>query len=220
MLYLSYIMQDGYISGKTNLAMYSVGITGNIACGKSQALNFFKALGAKTISADIIARTLTVAGQPAWHKIVQHFSTHILKDDNELNRTLLREIISQNSLERIWLESLLHPLIRLEIQHFIQNNTSDLTVVEIPLLLNRADYPYLNRILVLLVPSDIQLQRLLMRDGCTIKQAQAMMALQPSEHVRRQVADDIIINSADKNKLKHDITHLYEKYTFLAQNHF
>ena len=70
------------------------------------------------------------------------------------------------------------------------------------------------------MPSDIQLQRLLMRDGCTIKQAQAMMALQPSEHVRRQVADDIIINSADKNKLKHDITHLYEKYTFLAQNHF
>jgi len=92
--------------------IYCVGLTGNIASGKSTVAQIFTDLGIDVINADHIAKELTVKNSQALKEIVTHFGIGVLNDEGQLNRRVLRELIFNNSLERLWLENLLHPLIR------------------------------------------------------------------------------------------------------------
>ncbi|HAT9655025.1 TPA: dephospho-CoA kinase, partial [Legionella pneumophila subsp. pneumophila] len=96
--------------------VYSVGLTGNIASGKSTVAEFFSELGINVIYADKIAKELTSKNTPCYQDIISHFGSSVVLNNGELDRKRIRDIIFSNSNERLWLESLLHPVIREKIE--------------------------------------------------------------------------------------------------------
>ncbi|MGQ3892254.1 dephospho-CoA kinase [Legionella sp. CNM-4043-24] len=196
--------------------MFSVGLTGNLASGKSTAIKCFESLGIPVVSADVIARDLTAPGQPALAAIQQHLGDACILDSGQLNRAAVRELIFTEPRQRIWLEGLLHPLIKDEIKRQIQNSQGPYCVVEIPLLKDRQSYPYLNRILVILAEKEQQIARVMARDHCSKEQAQAILATQPDDQARRELADDLIINRGSIRQLEQQIKILHTNYLHLA----
>ncbi|MGQ3887452.1 dephospho-CoA kinase [Legionella sp. CNM-1927-20] len=197
--------------------MFCVGLTGNIGSGKSTAISFFKSLGATVIIADEIARQITAPGQPAFLKIKEHFGLSVITQEGQLNRAHLREIVFKNKEERLWLERLLHPLIRQAIESEAKNSQGPYCVIEIPLLTSRKEYPYLDRILVIFASPTIQVNRVVKRDSCTKNQVFAMLATQPNESLRLQLADDILFNDSSIEHLEANIRKLHRKYLQLAR---
>lgn len=192
--------------------MYCIGLIGNIASGKSTVANLFKKQGAEVISADAIAKQLTAKGQAAFVAITAHFGNTILTNEGELNRRLLRDIIFSHPDERLWLEQLLHPLIRQEIQANIALSQRPLCVIEIPLLRNRADYPYLNRIVLVKACPKQRLARITSRDHTNEQSAMQIMQSQPSDATLEALADDIIVNDGTLITLAERVATLSRDY--------
>lgn len=192
--------------------MYCIGLIGNIASGKSTVANLFKKQGAELISADAIAKQLTAKGKAAFVAITAHFGNTILTNEGELNRRLLRDIIFSHPDERLWLEQLLHPLIRQEIQANIALSQQPFCVVEIPLLRNRADYPYLNRIVLVKACPKQRLARITSRDHTNEQSAMQIMQSQPSDATLEALADDIIVNDGTLITLAERVATLSRDY--------
>lgn len=192
--------------------MYCIGITGSIASGKSSVCALFVKNGIDVISADHIARALTMPDQPTFTAIIKHFGTHLLLPDGTLNRRLLREIIFNEEAERKWLEQQLHPLIRERIMEEIPKCQSPYCLIEIPLLNNRTDYAYLNRILVVTAPAVQRIQRVMVRDHCTEQQARSILSAQIDDEQYQQLADDIIYNDGSHSHLEAQVVTLQKDY--------
>ena len=133
-----------------------------------------------------------------------------------MQRTVLRTIIFQQVKERIWLEALLHPLIRQEIQQQVEQANHPYSVIEIPLLRNRNDYPYLNRVLLIIAEQATQINRIRQRDQCSAEEAKAMIAAQPSDQERQEIADDVIINQNLIKNFENTIKKIHQQYLLLA----
>ena len=166
-----------------------LGLVGGIAAGKSTAALFFQALGIEVIDTDIIARNLVSKDSPILKKISLHFGPEILTPSCELNRVKLRTLIFAHPEERLWLESLLHPLIRAQVQEQVLTSTSPYCVVAIPLLKKRADYPFLRKILFIATPRAQQIERLMARDPMTQEDAEAIIKVQPSQAEFKKISD-------------------------------
>ncbi|MDR3501626.1 MAG: dephospho-CoA kinase [Legionella sp.] len=192
--------------------VYCVGLTGGIASGKSAAAEVFSDLGIQVVNADNISRSLTMQGQDAYTQIVAHYGAEILNEHNELNRKALRAIIFSDPKERSWLEQLLHPLIRQKIKEQVDLTTTPYCIIEIPLLIDKKTYPYINRVLLIQAPTQIQIERLMHRDNCNQKQALSILAAQPDARLRLKNADDIVVNDAGADKLKAAIIALHHQY--------
>lgn len=192
--------------------IYCVGLTGSIASGKSLVLSLFAKQGIEVISADEIAKTLTLPQEPAFESIIAYFGSQILAPNGMIDRRCLRQLIFEDPIKRQWLEQLLHPLIRTRIIETIPNCQSPYCMIEIPLLFQRSDYSYLNRVLVLLAPFEQRLQRLMKRDNCTEKQALDIFAVQATDVAYQAIADDVMINDANSTELEKKLMQLHKKY--------
>ncbi len=197
--------------------MYAVAMIGAIASGKSTIAQMFHAQGITIVSADLIARALTTQGEVCYAAIVDHFGPQVVGQQQTINRSKLREIIFRQPAERAWLEGLLHPAIREAIAQQIQQSTSTYVIAEIPLLLQRSDYPFIDRILMVETTTEQQLSRLLARDTCTPASAQRILAAQPSIQQQRSIADDHIVNDTNLERLQTRILTLHQQYVSLAQ---
>lgn len=197
---------------------YCIGLTGNIGSGKSTVIRLFKRMGAAIIIADEIAREVTQSGQPALQNIRSHFGENVIDENGLLNRTALRHIIFANQEERRWLEALLHPLIRQRMQNTITRlGKVPYCIIEIPLLLNRENYPYVQRILLVSADRDTQLHRVMQRDHCSKEHAMTILATQPDEQNRMQLADDILVNNESPEVLELQVEKLHKSYLRLAR---
>lgn len=192
--------------------MFCVGLTGNIGSGKSVAAKEFAALGADVVSADTISKALTAKGENAFDAIVKHFGPSVCTPSGELNRAYLRQIIFSNAQERIWIEQLLHPLIRRALRLHIQRSKGPYCVMEIPLLNDRTSYPYLSRVLVILSTKEQQIQRLRERDNSSEEEVSAIIATQANEETLRALADDVVVNTGSLLTLKKAISALNQIY--------
>lgn len=192
--------------------MFCVGLTGNIATGKSTVANIFKSHGAHLINADQIAKALTLKGAPAYAPMLEHFGPAILLSDGQFDRKKLRQLIFSKLDEKRWLENFLHPLIRKEIEEQIENSSAPYVVLEIPLHFNRENYPYINRVLLVTAPESVQIQRIMERDQCNEEEAKAMLINQPSLEKRLSIADDVIDNTGNQEELMEKINQLHNLY--------
>lgn len=193
--------------------MYCIGLTGSIASGKSTVAALFETLGIDVISADHIAKALVSTGQPALQQIINHFGTSVLTKEGELNRRYLREVIVTNAEDRLWLENLLHPLIREKIQQDIGHCKSRYCIIEIPLLTDKSIYPYLNRIVLVVADTETQITRIMSRDHCSREQACALLeTTRADEDKRFAIADDIVVNDASIKTLQTQIEKLHANY--------
>lgn len=198
--------------------MYCVGLTGTIASGKSTVAGILSDLGVPVISADKMARELTKPGEPALYLIIQKFGESILTSTGELNRRMLRDLIFQNAQDKLWLEQLLHPLIRQKIEHEISTITAPYCIIEIPLLTDKKDYPYLNKVLLVTAKKEQQISRLKLRDKSTRTEASAILNSQADERTYQALADDIIVNDGSLPALRETVILLHNQYTYYARS--
>jgi dephospho-CoA kinase len=199
-----------------------VAITGGIASGKSEVARRFEALGVPLTDADRVARELVEPGMPAFDEIVQRFGIGILREDGRLDRAALRQLVFVDDDARRALEAILHPRIRAELHRACNAAAAHYAIAAIPLLAEsggRTVYPWLDRILVVDLPRELQRERLLHRDGITPELADRMLAAQVNRAQRLLIADDVIDNSGALPDLDMQVEALHRQYLRLAAAH-
>lgn len=196
--------------------MYVVGLTGGIGSGKSVVGNCFRNLGVTVVDADQMSRRVVEPGMPALQHIANHFGADILLPDGNLNRAALREKIFQSKPERLWLENLLHPLIKAMTAKELDAATSPYAILESPLLLEMGQNATVDRVLVVDVPVDVQVTRATLRDSNPESQIRAIIAAQLPRERRLAMADDVIDNTCPLEELPGRVAKLHSQYLILS----
>jgi len=197
--------------------MLVVGLTGGIAAGKSTATAFFQDRGVPVIDADEVARDVVAAGTPGLAAVIAAFGPQIAQPDGTLDRRRLRELVFADPAERHRLEAILHPLINTQIRARLQQITGPYCVLAVPLLIESANLRALvSRVLVIDVPEEVQVKRLMRRDGMTAGQCRAMLAAQASREQRLEGADDVVDNATDITALTRQLESVHARYLELA----
>jgi dephospho-CoA kinase len=192
-----------------------LGLTGGIGSGKSAAAQCFVDLGIHLVDADNAARWVVEPGRPALSQIAEHFGAGVLQADGTLDRAALRELIFKDPQQRVWLEGLLHPLIREEIKQYLARAQSPYAILVSPLLLETSQHQMVQRILVIDVPEAVQIERTVLRDKTNEAQVRAILKAQASREERLRRADDVIINDRDPAWLKSEVERLHHFYLTL-----
>lgn len=197
--------------------MFIVGLTGGIGSGKSTVTECFEQLGIGVVDADILAREVVEPGTPSLAAIAQKFGNDILDDRGGLNRAKLREIVFADSSKKSWLEELLHPAIRDLMLSRLQASPSPYTLLVSPLLLETDQHKLVNRILVVDVSEETQLERTLKRDGSNEATIKSIINSQIGRAERLNAADDIFSNDQATDTLAARVLPLHNKYLELSR---
>lgn len=197
--------------------MYVVAITGGIGSGKTTIANQFAELGIDVVDADVIAREVVEPGSPALAAIADHFGPDVITPDGQLDRRRLRERVFSDPSAKAWLNALLHPLIRSEMQRQCAAARPPYCLLVVPLLVENKLTGLANRVLVVDVDEATQIERTCRRDGVTAEQAKAIIAAQASRSERLAAADDVIENlNGSEMAIKARILTLHETYLAFA----
>lgn len=175
-----------------------LGITGNIASGKSSVSRELARRGALVVDADQLAREVVAPGSETLQQLVSAFGAGILRSDGQLDRTALGRTIFADDQARKRLDSIMHPAIaRLSVKRLQQLRQQDhpLIVYEAPLLYEVGAQTRVDKVLLVTVSPEVQLQRLLDRDGLDKEQAQQRIAAQMPQQQKVARADYLIDNS-------------------------
>ncbi|GKX60469.1 dephospho-CoA kinase [Leminorella grimontii] len=197
---------------------YIVALTGGIGSGKSTVSDAFARLGVPVVDADVIARQVVEPGTEALERIRAHFGPSAFLTDGSLNRKRLREVIFAQPEEKSWLNALLHPLIQKETRRQLAAVTAPYALWVVPLLIENGLCDRANRVLVVDVSENVQLQRLLARDGGGRQQAEQILASQASRAQRLACADDVILNDDSPEALGPQVERLHRRYLTLAND--
>lgn len=195
---------------------YIVTLTGGIGSGKTTVSNFFSTLGIDVIDTDIISRNILTKNNIVLDKIFKKFGKKIIDKNNKINRFKLREIIFNSLLSKKWLENLLHPIIYNSALKKIKESKSLWCLFVVPLLIESNLKISYDRILVIDIPVNIQLNRTILRDKKNKKDIKNIVAFQINRKKRLSIADDIIDNSGLYKDLFPKIFFLYKFYSLLA----
>ncbi|MFA7321779.1 MAG: dephospho-CoA kinase [Dokdonella sp.] len=197
--------------------MFTVALTGGIASGKSEVERRFAARGVEIIDADLVAREVIAVGTPGLARIVAAFGSTVLGPDGALDRKAMRERVFADADARHRLESIIHPLVRTTLQERAARVRSAYGMLVIPLFVESGEYHWVDRVLVVDVPRETQIQRLCARDGITEELAEAMLAAQASREQRLAIADDVIDNTTSLAALDDNVEALHRHYLSLAR---
>ncbi len=195
--------------------MLKIGLTGGIGCGKSTAVKRFRDLGIPIVDADIVAREVVQAGQPALQAIAELFGDAALLADGSLNRAWLRQTVFNDTARLQQLEAILHPRIR---EAIVRDMTaamaagSPYVVVDVPLLFEKHYDTLFDRVLVIDCLPAQQHERVSQRDGSTIELVESIMQRQIPRDERLFRADDIIENVGSLADFNNKIDTLHHKY--------
>jgi dephospho-CoA kinase len=196
---------------------FVVALTGGVASGKSSVERCFEALGVRAYDADVAARAVVEPGSEALAEIARAFGTDALDSEGRLDRAAMRKRVFDNLLARTTLEGILHPRIRTWLHEAVDADTGSYCILSIPLLVeNRANYEWVDRVLVVDVPEAVQVERLTRRDGVDDALARKMIAAQASRERRLGIADDVIVNEGSEAELAGKVAELHGRYVELS----
>ncbi len=199
--------------------MFSVGLTGGIASGKTTVSNLFEALDVPVVDTDVISRKLLEPGELACRQVVTHFGKDILLPNGAIDRARLRKIVFSDEKQKSWLEAMLHPLIyQRSHDAMIEHSRADYALLVVPLLFETGFQSLVDRTLVVDCPAEQQIKRLIMRDGIDESLAQKMLAQQLANPDRVARAHDIIENHDDGADLASQVAALHQFYLRLSAN--
>jgi len=194
-----------------------VAITGGIGSGKSTVSSLFQALGVPIIDSDVISRTVVKSGEPCLNAIIDEFGKEVLDSTGEIDRHKLRTIIFNDAEAKKKLEKILHPAIYREIDRQVSTLEYPYCLVAIPLLIETQATDKFDRILLIDVAEDLQLQRASARDNISIKFVSKIIKNQTSREQRLKYADDIIDNSVKIDELNDIVKKLHHQYLQLSE---
>ena len=197
--------------------MLRIGLTGGIASGKSAGSDCFASLGVPVIDTDLISRELVQPGTEGLQQVIENFGESVLDETGKLDRARLRAIVFASDDKRQLLEDILHPAIRNRVEELVAEITqAPYVIIVIPLLLETR-YPIpVDRVLLVDMDEDLQLERLIQRDNLNREQARAMLRAQTTRQQRLKNADDIIRNNGSIEELHAQLRTLHHDYLVMA----
>ncbi len=198
---------------------FCVGLTGGIGCGKSTVAPLFAEQGVTVIDTDIISHQLTQSNGAANGAIVQAFGADYLNADGALNRAKMRAHIFAQPHAKARLESILHPLIRAQVDAELARVYPDrYAMLVIPLLFSSPTFrARVQRVLLVDCDEEKQVQRVITRSGLNETEVRNIIAQQTSRTERLQLSDDVLPNNGELDELKAHVAVLHQLYLKLAK---
>ncbi|CAN5641147.1 dephospho-CoA kinase [soil metagenome] len=201
------------------MADYVVGLTGGVASGKSAVAGCFEALGVHVADADLAARAAVAPGSAGLAQVVAVFGEEVVDAGGALDRAAMRARVFNDDAARHQLEAIIHPCVRALLRKACAEAAGPYAIAAIPLLAEGGPdaYPWLQRVLVVDVPVQVQRARLLLRDGIDAALAERMIAVQATRQQRLAIADDVIDNSGPLEALDARVAELHARYRGFAR---
>jgi dephospho-CoA kinase len=194
-------------------------LTGGIGSGKSTVAEAFRQLGIETVDADQASRAVVEPGMPALKAISEQFGSQIIQADGGLDRAALRQIIFTDPDQKLWLESLLHPLIRNWIVQRLQAATSPYVILESPLLFETDQHQLVDKVVLVDLPVELQIERACARDGNQADQIQRIIDAQMPREEKLSRAHIVLDNAQPLDSLAERVTAVHQTLLrFLAKS--
>jgi dephospho-CoA kinase len=195
--------------------MKVIGLTGNIASGKSVVASMFEDLGAKVIDVDDIARKIVEPNETAWKKIVDTFGQNILNPDSTINRKKLGEIIFNDYEKRKILNDITHPKIiqnaRDKVEKY-KNEMVEVVIIEAALIVEKGGLKDLIEKLIVVTSDEVsQIERLTERNGFSKEEALSRINSQMPTSEKVKHADYIIDNSGTTSETENQVKKLWHE---------
>jgi dephospho-CoA kinase len=185
--------------------MLKVGLTGNIAAGKSAVADVWRSMGATVVDADELARRAVEPGTPAHAAIAREWGTWVLEDGGALDRAALRQIVFADPDARARLEGIVHPAVAaLRDEHFrdAEARGDRLVVADIPLLFEVGMADEFDVVVLVDAPEEVRLARIVADRGLAEDEARQMIAAQMRAELKRARADVVIENTGTLGDLQ------------------
>ncbi len=200
--------------------MKLIGLTGGVASGKSTVAQMFSDLGAKVIDTDTIARKVVEPGLQAYQDIVEYFGNTILDKHGIINREKLGALVFSDEKARKKLEEITHPRIGDELQKEIQKfhraptkggSETKILLIEAPLLVEAGMHSWLRPFIVVYASMDIQIERLVKRNGLSKEDAVKRILSQIPLKEKAKLADYTVDNSGTLDNTRHQVYVIWEE---------
>jgi dephospho-CoA kinase len=193
--------------------MLLVGLTGNIASGKSTVAHLLAARGATIIDADVLARQAVEEGTPAYREIVDRWGRSVLGPDGHLDRGALRRLVFQDQTELEALNSIVHPEVarlRAQLMSEARARRDRIVVCDVPLLFETSMVDEFDCIVLVDAPRPTRLDRLVRTRGLHETEAMDMIAAQMPAELKRARADFVIDNTGSLAELEAHVEETWE----------
>ena len=179
--------------------MLKVGLTGSIAVGKTFVCDVFRELGVRVLDADRVARDVVEPGSVGLGRVVEEFGRSVLRPDGSLDRVKLGSIVFNNETRRLKLNSIIHPLVfdaqDAWLRQCERENPDGIAIVDAALMIESGGYKRFDKLIVVWCERDLQLQRLMARDGLSREDAERRIASQMPQEEKKSYADHLIDTS-------------------------
>lgn len=185
--------------------MLKVGLTGNIASGKSSVARVWRSLGAPVIDADVLARRAVEPGSPGLRAIRERWGQEVLTGSGELDRAALRRVVFADPAERERLEGIVHPAVaalRDEEVRRVEERGEPVVVADIPLLFEVGMQSQFDVVVLVDAPEEVRLERLVRDRGLDADEARSMIRAQMPAALKRAGADRVIENDGTLEELE------------------
>ncbi len=203
-----------------NPGIYLIGLTGNIACGKSTVLALLRDHGAHVIDADRVTHELQAPGQPVYTAIIAAFGPEILvAPEGPIDRRRLGALVFSHPAELRRLEQLVHPAVHARIQNWLEDvarqpsaaGVTPVAVIDAIKLLEAGWKSACDAVWVVICPPEQQLERLMATRGMAESEARGRIAAQPPQATRIAQADVVIDNSGSLESTRRQVEQAWQK---------
>ncbi|HEY5087464.1 MAG TPA: dephospho-CoA kinase [Gemmatimonadaceae bacterium] len=196
--------------------MLYVGLTGNIASGKSEVATRFAEHGATIVDADVLARDAVAVGAPAYERVVARWGPQVLSRDGSLDREALRHTVFADKTQLDELNAIVHPgvnRLRRKMVAEARNRGDAVLIYVVPLLFERRLANEFDQIILVDAPRELRLERLVQLRGVSEVDATNMVSSQMLAELKRARADFCIENDGSLDKLREQADTVWERLT-------
>lgn len=184
------------------MSRFILGVTGNIATGKSTVVKMLEEKGAHHIDSDVVYHELIAPGQPLLAEIADHFGQHILTEDGSLDRKALGAIVFSDATRLKELDALTHPTILAEVDRRAFAIDDGVVILDAVKLIESGHYEVCDAVWLITAPEDVQIGRVVARNNVDEEEAQRRVAAQSPMEPKRAVADLEIVNDGSLEELR------------------
>jgi dephospho-CoA kinase len=180
---------------------FVIGLTGNIATGKSVVRRMLEHLGAYTVDADALSHRAYARGAPGYQQVIDNFGKWLLNREGEIDRSKLGNLVFNDPDAMSQLETIVHPLVRQATEVLIKRSTQPVVAIEAIKLLEGDLRKVCDSIWVTNAPEDVQVERLMRKRGMSRDQAAERVHMQSAQSAKVAVANIVITNTGSYDAL-------------------